>query len=187
MAKLIELHTPRLLLRQWRDSDREPFARMNADPDVMRHFPSVQTRQRSDAVVDALSEDIEKRGWGFWATELRSTGEFIGFVGITVPRQPLPCMPCVETGWRLAKEHWHKGYATEAARESLRFGFEDMGLSEIVAFSALSNNSSRAVMTRLGMTRDLGADFEHTAVPLGSPVRPHCLYRLSCVTFRKSS
>jgi RimJ/RimL family protein N-acetyltransferase len=152
---------------------------MNADPEVMRYFPSVQSRERSDAGVDALSQDIKARGWGFWATELISTGEFIGFVGVTVPRQPLPCMPCVETGWRLAKHHWHKGYATEAARESVRFGFEDLALSEVFAFTALGNHPSRAVMARLGMAHDLESDFDHPAVPEASPVRRHCLYRLS--------
>ena len=178
MPTVTELRTRRLLLRQWRASDREPFARMNADPEVMRYFPSVQSRERSEAGVDALSKDIEVRGWGFWATELISTGEFIGFVGVTVPRHPLPCMPCVETGWRLAKNHWHKGYATEAARESVRFGFETLALGEIVAFTALRNHPSRAVMARLGMAHDLEANFDHPAVPEASPVRRHCLYRL---------
>jgi RimJ/RimL family protein N-acetyltransferase len=178
MPATVELHTPRLLLRQWRDTDREPFARMNADPEVMRYFPSVQSRERSDAGVDALSQDIAARGWGFWAAERRDTHEFIGFVGITVPRHPLPCMPCVEIGWRLAQDQWHQGYATEAARVSLRFGFEELRLDEVVAFTALGNHPSRAVMTRLGMICDPQDDFDHPAVPEGSAVRRHCLYRL---------
>lgn len=178
MPAPVELLTARLRLRQWQDSDREPFARMNADPEVMRYFPSVQTRARSDAGVDALSDDIDARGWGFWAVELLSTGEFIGFTGITVPRHALPCMPCVETGWRLARAHWHHGYATEAARASVQHGFEVLELDEIVAFTALDNAPSRAVMQRLGMVLDPDGDFDHPAVPVASPVRRHCLYRL---------
>ena len=179
MPVTIELRTARLLLRQWKESDREPFARINADAKVMRYFPSTLPRERSDASFNALRQEIDARGWGFWATELRESAEFIGFVGISVPRHSLPFMPCVETGWRLAKEHWHKGYATEAARESLRYGFETPMLGEIVAFTALGNQPSRAVMARLGMVRDAQQDFDHPAVPSESAARRHCLYRLS--------
>lgn len=178
MAEITEHRTARLRLRQWRDADREPFARLNADPEVMRHFPAVLSRERSDAAVDVLSRDIAARGWGFWAVERLDSGEFIGFVGLQVPGHPLPCMPCVEIGWRLARAHWHQGFATEAAQESLRVGFDDLGLREIVAFTALGNAPSRAVMTRLGMQHDAQGDFDHPAVPAASPVRRHCLYRL---------
>lgn len=184
MPRVIELQTPRLLLRQWQESDREPFARMNADPEVMRYFPSLQSRERSDAGVDALSQDIANRGWGFWAVERLDTQEFIGFVGITVPRHALPFMPCVEAGWRLAKEQWRQGFATEAASAALDFGFGELDLGEIVAYTALGNAASRAVMARLGMACDPGEDFDHPAVPEGNPVRRHCLYRVSRAAWR---
>lgn len=177
-ATPIELRTPRLWLRQWRDADREPFAQLNADPEVMRHFPSLLPRERSDATVDALSADIATRGWGLWAVERLDTGAFIGFVGISVPKRDLPFMPCVEAGWRLARAHWHQGFATEAARAALAHGFGPLGLGEIVAFTALGNHASRAVMARLGMATDPGEDFDHPAVPEGHPARRHCLYRL---------
>lgn len=169
--------TERLVLRQWRESDLEPFARLNADPEVMRWFPAPLTREQSDAMVDRLSGHIEAEGWGMWALERRETGEFIGFTGLGVPRQRLPFQPCVEVGWRLARDAWGHGFASEAAREALRVGFDDLGLTEIVAFTAVPNLRSRAVMERLGMVRDAAEDFDHPAVDVGHPVRRHVLYR----------
>lgn len=186
MTGPVTLTTPRLRLRQWQDDDREPFARLCADPEVMRYFPSVVSRERSYAVVDVLARPIAERGWGFWAVERRDRGEFIGFVGITVPSHPLPCGPCVEIGWRLAREHWHQGFATEAARESLRFAFEDLALDEIVAYTAVGNAPSRAVMARLHMQCDPREDFDHPAVPVDHPVRRHCLYRLPRSAWRRN-
>lgn len=174
----MELETARLLLRHWRESDREPFAAMNADPAVMEFFPALQSRAASDASVDAWQTELEERGWSNWAVELRSTRQFIGFVGLSVPRRVLPFSPCVEVGWRLARAHWGRGYATEAARAVLRFGFERLALPEIVSFTAVPNVRSRAVMERIGM-RDTHQDFEHPAVPEGSPLRAHCLYRIN--------
>ena len=169
--------TQRLLLRQWRESDLEPFARLNADPEVMRHFPALLGREQSDVMVDRLRGHIEAEGWGMWAVERRDTGEFIGFTGLAVPRQELPFQPCVEVGWRLARDAWGHGYASEAAREALRVGFDELGLTEIVAFTAVANSRSRAVMERLGMVRDAAEDFDHPAVGVGHPVRRHVLYR----------
>ena len=169
--------TQRLLLRQWRESDLEPFARLNADPEVMRYFPAPLSREQSDAMVDRLSGHIEAEGWGMWALERRDTGEFIGFTGLGVPRQVLPFQPCVEVGWRLAATAWGHGFATEAAREALRVGFDELGLTEIVSFTAVPNMRSRAVMERLGMVRDAAEDFDHPAVDVGHPVRRHVLYR----------
>ena len=169
--------TERLVLRQWRESDLEPFARLNADPEVMRYFPAPLSREQSDAMVDRLSGHIEAEGWGMWALERRDTGEFIGFTGLGVPRQVLPFQPCVEVGWRLAATAWGHGFATEAAREALRVGFDELGLTEIVAFTAVANSRSRAVMERLGMVRDAAEDFDHPAVDVGHPVRRHVLYR----------
>jgi RimJ/RimL family protein N-acetyltransferase len=173
-----EIETPRLILRQWRESDREPYAALNADPAVMEFFPALQDRAASDKSVDAWRAEIEARGWSNWAVELREGGAFIGFIGLTVPRRTLPFSPCVEIGWRLAREHWGRGYAAEGASHALRVGFERLGLDEIVSFTALLNVRSRAVMERIGM-RDARADFEHPAVPEGHRLRRHCLYRLA--------
>jgi len=170
--------TERLVLRPWRDTDRAPFAALNADPVVMRHFPATQDRAASDASIDAWQAQLDERGWSNWAVELVASGEFIGFVGLSVPRRLLPFSPCVEIGWRLAQRFWGRGYATEAAREALRVGFEDVGLDEIVSFTALDNAPSRAVMLRIGM-HDSGENFDHPALLDGHPLQRHCLYRLS--------
>lgn len=177
MMTPIEIETPRLVLRQWRERDREPFAAMNADPAVMEFFPSLQTREASDASIDAWQAQFARQGWSNWAAELRETGAFIGFVGLSVPRRVLPFSPCVEIGWRLARAHWGRGYATEGARAALRMGFEQLGLGEIVSFTTLGNLRSRAVMERIGM-RNANEDFEHPAVPEGHALRWHCLYRI---------
>lgn len=177
-SPVIEFDTPRLRLRRWRDTDRASFAAMNADPAVMEFFPALQTREASDASIDAWEAQFEQRGWSNWAAELRDTGEFIGFIGLNVPRRVLPFSPCVEVGWRVARRYWGQGLASEAARGSLRVGFERLALAEIVSFTTLTNRRSRAVMERIGMT-DTRQDFEHPAVPEGHALRPHCLYRLT--------
>ena len=175
---MLEAQTDRLLLRQWLAADREGFAAMSADPEVMRYYPHVLSREAADRTVDLWSAELATRGWSNWAVALRDTGEFVGAVGITVPRRELPFMPCVEIGWRLARAHWKKGYATEAARAALRLAFEELALAEIVSFTALVNTPSRAVMERLGM-QDSGEDFDHPALPEGHLLRRHCLYRLA--------
>lgn len=178
MAELIEFETERLRLRQWIAADREPFAALNADPKVMEFFPAPIERAASDAMADRCNSLIAERGWGFWATESKETNQFIGFVGLHIPIPELPFSPCVEIGWRLAYPYWGKGFATEAARGALQIGFELLSLSEIVSFATLYNFRSRAVMERLGMCETTEI-FEHPHVPVGSPLRKHCLYRLS--------
>jgi RimJ/RimL family protein N-acetyltransferase len=173
------LRTARLLLRRWRDGDRAPFAALNADPEVMEHFPSRLTRADSDAFVDRIEADFDERGYGLWALEVEPTGEFIGFTGLSMPRFEASFMPAVEIGWRLARSAWGHGYASEAARESLRYAFSDLALSEVVSFTAVGNVRSRAVMERIGMTHDPADDFDHPLVPDGSPLRRHVLYRRS--------
>jgi RimJ/RimL family protein N-acetyltransferase len=178
IPKLIEFNTERLRLRQWCAADRESFAALNADPKVMAFYPAPLNRAESDAMADRCQTLIGERGWGFWAVETKRNGEFIGFVGLHTPAPALPFSPCVEVGWRLAIRHWGQGFATEAARSALRVGFERLGLAEIVAFTSVSNIRSRAVMERLGMC-ETEETFEHPAIPVGSVLRKHCLYRLS--------
>ena len=174
----IELATPRLVLRTWRDADRAPFAALNADAQTMAFFASPISREASDASIDAWQAQFALQGWSNWAVERRDTGALIGFVGLTVPRRVLPCSPCVEIGWRLARAHWAQGYATEAARAVLRAGFAQIGLASIVSFTTLMNLPSRAVMERIGLI-DAQQNFEHPGVPEGHAFRMHCLYRLS--------
>lgn len=182
----IELQTPRLRLRLWRDGDREPFAALNQDPRVMEHFPGLIPRERSDASVDAFIAGFAERGWSNWALERRDTGEFIGFTGLSIPRADLPFSPCVEVGWRLAHAHWGFGFASEAASAALQAGFERIGLAQIVSMTALSNLRSQAVMRRIGLV-DTDFTFEHPGVPEGHPVRPHCLYRLDAAAWRAAA
>jgi RimJ/RimL family protein N-acetyltransferase len=174
-----ELRTQRLLLRGWRPADREPFATMNADPRVMEHFPELYTRQRSDAAVDRMEACWQELGYGLWAVERLDLGVFVGFVGLSPATFPAEFTPAVEIGWRLAGEHWGHGFATEGARAALRFGFNVMGLDEIVSFTARRNRPSWRVMERIGMVADPALDFDHPAVPAAHPVSPHVFYRMT--------
>ena len=173
------LETERLLLRRWQRSDREPFAALNGDEEVMEHFPSVLSRAESDRMIANLEARFERHGYGLWAVKVRATGEMIGFVGLNVPAFEAHFMPAVEVGWRLSKSAWGHGYATEAARASLSYGFSEAGLEEIVAMTTTNNSRSAAVMERLGMSRDPADDFEHPGIERGHPLRRHILYRLS--------
>jgi RimJ/RimL family protein N-acetyltransferase len=172
------LATERLRLRQWRAEDLEPFAALCADPEVMRYFPCTQPRERSEALARDIAYGIEERGWGLWAVEVRGGAPFIGFVGLSEPGFDAHFTPAVEVGWRLGREHWGQGYATEAARASVEFGFRELELDEIVSMTAPGNARSRAVMARLGMTHDPADDFDHPRIPPG-PLNPHVLYRLA--------
>jgi len=172
-----ELGTDRLLLRRWRDGDREPFAAMNADPRVMEHFPAVLTPQETDAMIARIDEHFQRHGFGLWAVEVIGGPSFIGFVGLSVPRFEAHFTPCVEIGWRLAADYWGRGYATEAARAAVAFGFESLGLAEIFSFTATQNIRSRQVMQRLGMTHDPAEDFDHPLLPAGHRLCRHVLYR----------
>lgn len=170
--------TPRLLLRRWRDSDREPFARMNADPAVMQHFPGVLERAASDALVDRIEAHFAQHGFGAWAVEVAGGEPFLGFVGLAHVGFAAHFTPAVEIAWRLARSAWGRGYATEAAGEACRIGFEDLRLPEIVSFTVPANLRSRAVMERSGMTHDPRDDFDHPNLAEGHPLRRHVLYRL---------
>jgi RimJ/RimL family protein N-acetyltransferase len=144
----------------------------------MEFFPGLLDRSASDALADRIQMLIAERGWGMWAVETFGGAPFIGFVGLNIPARDVPCSPCVEIGWRLAFSHWGKGYASEAARAALRVGFDTLNFPEIVAFTALGNRRSRAVMQKLNM-QETGEIFEHPHVPADSILRWHCIYRLS--------
>lgn len=174
----IEFDTPRLAFRVWQDRHCVPFAALNADPEVMRHFPAVLSAEQTNAGIDIWREQFAQQGWSNWAVELRATGEFIGFIGLSVPRRQLPFGPCVEIGWRLKRAAWGQGFATEGAAACLRVGFEQLGLAEIVSFTALTNRPSEAVMQRIGLRR-APTDFDHPALPQGHRLQRHCLYRIS--------
>jgi RimJ/RimL family protein N-acetyltransferase len=172
------IRTDRLVLRQWSSADLEPFASMNADPRVREYFPGLQTKEESNHSVSIVSNHIEKFGWGFWASSLAETGEFIGFIGLEDVHFKTDFTPAVEIGWRLAFKHWGKGYATEGALASLRYGFETLKLNEIVSFTAVGNMRSRAVMERIGMHHIPKDDFDHPKISEGNPVKRHVLYRI---------
>lgn len=176
MVDIIEFNTKRLRLRQWKGTDYKPFAALNADQRVMEFFPSTLTRIESDLTADRCAEFIHEKGWGPWAVEVQSNGRFIGFAGLHTPSLELPFSPCVEILWRLAFEHWGKGFVTEAAKAVVEVGFQSLELAEIVSFTAVGNLRSRAVMERLGM--QASGTFEHPAIPEGHPLRLHCLYRI---------
>lgn len=178
MTKITEFETKRLRLRQWRETDFAAFARFNADPRVMKFFPDVLDRKASDNLAKRIQRAISDRGWGLWAVEVKADNTFIGFVGLQEAPPDLPFSPCVEIGWRLGSLYWGKGYATEAAQECLRVGFEKLNLGEIVSYTAVSNLPSRRVMERLHM-QQAAETFEHPRIPLNHPLRTHCLYRLS--------
>jgi len=166
----------RVVLRRWRQDDRPAFAALNDDPRVMEFFPKRLTRIESDAMVDRIEEHFNKQGFGLWAVELRRGAPFIGFTGLSMPRFDAHFTPCVEIGWRLAFDHWGRGYASEAARLALDYGFDTAALPEIVSFTAATNLRSRAVMERLGMHRDPTEDFDHPQIE--GPLQLHVLYRL---------
>ncbi len=178
MARDSVLRTSRLLLRRWRESDRGPFAEMNADPEVARFLPAPLSRPGSDAYADKIEDHWARFGHGLWVLELGGDAPFVGFVGLTRPAFEAPFSPCVEVSWRLAKPFWGKGYATEATREALRHGFQDLKLDEVVSFTVPGNEPSRRLMKRLGMTRAASEDFAHPLLPPDHPLCLHVLYRL---------
>jgi 3-dehydroquinate dehydratase/shikimate dehydrogenase len=174
----MQIKTERLILRPWLKEDWEAFAALNADPRVMEWFLKLLSREESDQLANRISTDIEQRGWGLWAVSLIETDAFIGYIGLDPVHIQASFTPAVEIGWRLKLDHWGKGYATEGALASLDFGFNQLGLQEIVAYTTRQNMRSKAVMERIGMQRDPQGDFEHPKVPEGHPLRRHVLYRI---------
>ena len=177
------IETKRLLLRPWQQTDKLPFAALNADPMVMRWFPETLDRHASDKLADRISAHIDEHGFGLWAVEWPGKAPFLGFVGLSVPKFEAPFQPSVEIGWRLARPWWGKGIASEAAKASLDYGFRKLGLQRIVSFTASANCRSVAVMKRIGMTHRPELDFDHPLLSLGSPLRRHVLYAIDAPMF----
>ena len=177
------LSSSRIRLRRWRDADRDAFAALNSDARVMKFFPRLLTRAQSDEMIDYLEGHFRQHDFGLWAVEVPGVAPFIGFAGLLVPRLTAHFTPCVEVGWRLAFAYWGRGYATEAARLALGYGFGTLGLSDLVSYTTVANRRSRAVMERLGMRHDPAEDFDHPELPEGHPLRRHVLYRLAADSF----
>jgi len=173
-----DLSTARLLLRRWRLEDRQPFAALNADPAVMEHFPATLSRAESAALAGRIETHFDRHGFGLWAVEIPGVAPFAGYVGLSIPSFQAHFTPAVEVGWRLARDCWGKGYATEGARAALGFGFERLGLKEIVSFTVPANLRSRRVMERIGMTHTPSDDFDHPLLAEDHPLRRHVLYRI---------
>ncbi|UPQ88951.1 GNAT family N-acetyltransferase [Vibrio sinaloensis] len=174
------IETARLRLRQWRDCDLQAYGRINADKRVMRYFPACLSQHESNQQAQTIAAHIEQHGWGFWALELKQTGEFIGFVGLwpQAKESGLPRAPMVEIGWRIDADHWGQGYAPEAAQAALSYGFNQVELEQIYSFTALSNLPSQRVMSKIGM-QNTDEVFDHPKLPQGHPLQRHCLY---CIT-----
>ena len=173
----VTIETPRMILRPWRTEDYEPYAALNADPDVRRYWPATLSREESDAEAAWLQKYIEEHGFGFWAAEVPGVASFIGFIGLKHVGPELPFAPAIEAGWRLARKYWGHGYATEGAQASLADGFGRLGLKEIVAYAVSANVPSRRVMERIGMRHDPADDFDSKDRTPNDPHRRHVVYR----------
>jgi ribosomal-protein-alanine N-acetyltransferase len=172
------IETERLLLRLWKEEDREPFYRMNSDSRVMEFMPECMTRAEGHLLFERINEHFRKHGFGLFAAELHGDQSFIGFVGLAVPSFKAHFTPCVEIGWRLAADYWGRGLATEAARTLVKHAFGELALGKLVSFTVPENARSRRVMEKIGMTHDVSDNFDHPNLPEGHPLRRHVLYRL---------
>ncbi|MFT4814622.1 MAG: RimJ/RimL family protein N-acetyltransferase [Pseudohongiellaceae bacterium] len=181
MSNVYKLETTRVVLRQWRSEDYAEFASMNADPDVMRYFPSLLSRKESDALTKKFDNLIAQKGWGFWVAQRKSDNAFIGLVGLN-QADDLPVASCVEVGWRLAKAYWGKGYATEAANAALYFAFSILEQDWVAAFTTVENSRSRKVMSKLGM-KNRNENFFHPRISENSGLKEHVYYEISRENF----
>jgi RimJ/RimL family protein N-acetyltransferase len=182
---LIELHTNRLILRDWQARDLAGFARLNADAQVMRFFPGPLDQAQSDALAGRIQQHIHRHGFGVWVLEMHGEPGLIGTLGLQQVLFDSAFAPAVEIAWRLLPAYWHQGLAGEAAQAALRFAFEQLNLPQVLAFTVPANLPSQALMQRLGMQRDPAEDFLHPLLPRDHPLRPHVLYRLSQARWRE--
>ncbi len=181
------LKTNRLILRPWKETDLEPFAKLNADPRVMEYFPSILNPKESKDLAEHISSELEEQGWGLWAVSVPDIADFIGFIGLAKPSFEAHFTPAVEIGWRLASDQWGKGYATEGAKAALAYGFEALNLQEIVSFTATQNMRSRRIMEKIGMSYNPKDDFDHPKLPEDHPLKRHVLYRMTEQEWRQST
>lgn len=170
------LQTDRLILRQWEESDYLPFIKMGLDPIVMEHFPSLLTKDESLEFINKFKDIIDKNEWGLWAVELKENEEFIGYIGLHSQPEQFEFSPCVEIGWRLAKEYWGNGYATEGAKAALEYAFNKLHLNKVVSFTAVINIPSESVMKKIGMTKV--GEFNHPKLSSGHHLEKHVLYEI---------
>ncbi len=184
---MVVVATDRLILRHWRQADREPFSRLNADPRVMEFMPNLLSRGESDLLIERIEAHFREHGFGLCAVELRMDRSCIGFIGLAVPSFQARFTPCVEIGWRLSADHWGQGLATEGSRGMVRYAFDILGLPSLVSFTVPDNLRSRRVMEKLGMTHNPADDFDHPKLPEGHPLRRHVLYRLQRSEWESSS
>lgn len=178
------IQTDRLILRQWKETDLEPFAQLNADPRVMEHFPSIKTFEESSQEYEAILEHFKKHGYGWWAVSEKNKTHFIGFIGLRYIDFPASFTPAIEIAWRLAYDYWGRGYATEGALGSLKYGFEVLQVPEIISFTSIPNTRSQAIMKRIGMQHDPQHDFDHPKLPKGHKLSRHVFYRIGINAWR---
>jgi 3-dehydroquinate dehydratase/shikimate dehydrogenase len=179
MKKDNTIKTERLVLRPWQEADLKPFAKLNADPRVMEYFPSIKSFEESLNEYQVILDHFKKHGYGWWAVTEKDKTHFIGFIGLRYLDFPADFTPAVEVAWRLAYEYWGKGYATEGAKASIGYGFEILGLEEIISFTSVPNLRSQAVMERIGMHHNSEDDFDHPKLPEGHWLKRHVLYRMN--------
>ena len=184
--KTIELNTPRLLLRQWQKNDYPLFAEMNSNPRVMKYFPDTLNKKQSDEFAGKLSQHLSENGWGLWVLEEKESKHFMGFTGLHKTPDDLPFSPAIEIGWRLSDKYWGKGYATEAAKEVLKYAFSVLHLEEIVSFTSVINKKSIAVMNRINML-DTKHNFMHPKIVDNNPLKEHVLYKIKKKDWLKNS
>jgi ribosomal-protein-alanine N-acetyltransferase len=181
MTKQYEFESDRLGFRLWKDEDYEPFAKMNANPVVMKYFPRTLTKEQSDQFIGRIMNHFKEHGYGLWAVEIKDTGEFIGYLGFYTATFEAEFTPCVEIGWRLDNKFWNKGYATEGAKRCLDYGFKSLGFQEVFSFTSLLNKPSVNVMKKIGLKEH--RTFLHPALCEGHPLREHVLYKIDKETY----
>jgi ribosomal-protein-alanine N-acetyltransferase len=177
--------TPRLILRDWRESDREPWAAMGRDPAVMQHLGPVMTREQADASFERASGQIARDGHGFWAVERKADGAFLGFIGAKNTTFDAHFTPNIELGWRLSRDAWGGGLATEGAMAARDWAFANLDTDEVIAITTPDNHRSQAVMGKIGLERDLAGDFDHPSLAEDDPLRPHVLFRMGRARWEK--
>lgn len=173
------IETERLILRPYREDDRDAFAALNGHPEVGAWLGGVLTREQSDAMMDRITAHIAQHGFGFWAAERRADGRLVGAIGLMVMGDDLPAPGAIELGWRLHPEAQGAGLATEGAAAARDWAFAELGVPEVVAITADTNVRSQAVMRKIGMTPDPARDFDHPRLATDHPLRRHVFFSVS--------